>query len=238
MARCRAQTRQPLRVGWWRQHRRDEAPVACGPRPGWGPLQQGTLACAASGGRWSQDRLCRAGLSEASMCGACKLDRGTIKHRVYLCPLLEPWRRQALSEEVLAMAKAAEDDHPLWCRGLLPRGMLPLVPAFAPRRQVVWTRRGDGTQTIEGDVFTDGSVTNPDIVELSAGGWAVAQLTHADGSNPQCVVLFHGQVPYEEVDSTICEIYALYMALCHVAGFMRIHIDNDETINGVRQGER
>jgi hypothetical protein len=210
--------------------------VARPPRPGWGPQQQGALACAASGGLWLQQRLCEAGLSEQATCVACGGAPGTLKHRLYLCPALHAWRSQSVSDDVLARAIAAEEDHPLWCRGILPCAMLPVLPAFAPKRQVVWSRTGDGQAMVEGDVFTDGSVTNPDIASLSAGGWAVAQMVRRAG-RLVCHTLFHGDVPFQEVDSTTCEIYALLMAMSHLSGPARIHVDNDETIHGMEMGQ-
>ena len=61
----------------------------------WNFQHQGALACVASGGVWLEDRNHQAGYTATNLCQGCGTAVGSLKHRLYDCPLLAPWRGQA-----------------------------------------------------------------------------------------------------------------------------------------------
>jgi hypothetical protein len=98
------------------------------------------------------------GCRTADFCQACGTAVGSMRHRLYHCPLLHPWRVQALE-----VGRTAPDDHTLYCRGLLPASWLPAWARCTDDPGLTWTTRGsDGTGSLAGHVFTDGSLVCPD----------------------------------------------------------------------------
>ena len=64
-----------------------------------------------------QDRKYKAGYTSSDLCQACGTAVGSMPHRLYDCPLLHPWRVQALDFDVIEAGRTSADDHPLYCRG-------------------------------------------------------------------------------------------------------------------------
>ena len=200
----------------------------------WTYQHQGALACVASGGVWLEARKHQAGYTATDLCQACGTARGTLQHRLYDCPLLTPWRGQALDFYTIEAGRTAADDHPLYCRGLLPTAWLPPWTRCTDGPALTWTTRGaDGTGSLTGHVFTDGSLVCPDQPRYCAGGWAVVQIHPVDH---RVQVAYQGRVPYDDLDSTACEIYALYMSLAFLIGHVTVHVDNAEVVHGMQRG--
>jgi hypothetical protein len=200
----------------------------------WSPQHQGALACAAAGGIWLEARKHSAGYTATALCRGCGTALGTLQHRLYDCPLLTPWRNQALDFYTIEAGRTATDDHPLYCRGLLPSAWLPQWTRCTDGPALTWTARGeDGSGTLSGHVFTDGSLANPDQPRYCAGGWSVVQIHQ---STHRVQVAYQGRVPYDDLDSTACEIYALLMSLSFVCGHITVHVDNEEVGHGIRRG--
>ena len=73
----------------------------------------------------------------------------------------------------------------------------------------------------------------PDQPRYCAGGWAVVQIHPCDH---RVQVAYQGRVPYHDLDSTACEIYALYMSLAFLVGHVTVHVDNAEVVHGMQRG--
>jgi ribonuclease HI len=201
----------------------------------WSPKHQGALACTASGGVWLEARKHSAGYTATALCQGCGTALGTLQHRLYNCPLLDPWRSFALDFDTIEAGRMATDDHPLYCRGLLPSTWLPHWTRCTDGPALSWTARGDdGSGTLSGHVFTDGSLVCPDQPRYCAGGWSVVQI---HPSTHRVQVAYQGRVPFDDLDSTACEIYALLMSLAFVCGHITVHVDNAEVVHGMSRGK-
>jgi hypothetical protein len=53
----------------------------------------------------------------------------------------------------------------------------------------------------------------------------------------QVQVAYQGRVPFDDLDSTACEIYALLMSLAFVCGHITVHVDNAEVGHGMSRGQ-
>jgi hypothetical protein len=98
-----------------------------------------------------------------------------MKHRVYDCMALESDRLQFISPELRARARAAPDGHPLYCRGILPKSLLPKCAPPDLDLNEHWIR-GEHGALFEGSVYLDGSLRNSSFGDLRTGGWAAVQL--------------------------------------------------------------
>ncbi len=53
----------------------------------------------------------------------------------------------------------------------------------------------------------------------------------------QVQVAYQGRVPFDDLDSAACEIYALLMSLAFVCGHITVHVDNAEVGHGMSRGQ-
>ena len=89
---------------------------------------------------------------------------------------------------------------------------------------------------MRGKLYTDGSVVFPAYPSFCAGGWAVVQMQEPPGRGPECMAACHGQVPCEDLDSTACELYALFMALRRFSGPACVFVDSEVVLRSIDLG--
>ena len=181
----------------------------------WTPEQQGAALATAMGAVWPQARLFAAGLVADDACRARRAAPGTLQHRLYHCAATAAYRATALTPATAKAGAAANDGHPLYCRGIIPSSML-------PRWQDRPTTAVDTTQwhrgragTVTGDIFTDGALIHAGLGELAVGGWAVAQLQAGENGYATCTASCSGRVQMDEpcLDALSCELVAVIKAL-------------------------
>ncbi|CAK0807698.1 unnamed protein product, partial [Prorocentrum cordatum] len=192
-----------------------------------------------SNAHWPQQRLCRSGERNHSRCCLCGAARGTLWHRLFECPALEPVRRDSVSTRLLRCARrvralggeAAED----FARGWPPAPF----PRLGPRSdamEVYWINRPADSR-LTGRLFLDGSALEPAFGALRRAGWAIVQ-TDADGN---LIAAAFGTVRRDlcpQQTSKNAEDFACWM-LCEVAGpgALELNIDCSSTVACLRRGK-
>ena len=76
--------------------------------------------------------------------------RGTVGHRTYSCKLLQPEREQGIGKELVDSALVALEinpEDPFYTRGLMPRNVLPVLPAISGEAYFIYRDDAGGILT-------------------------------------------------------------------------------------------
>ena len=196
----------------------------------WGSAQRAGLRSAMADRQWTQDRLHAANLAPSPECQLCwaaaKWDtergcrtcrhpvaRGTKGHRLWECPVTEPWRIQVAPPVLLRRRECAKQAGQLntatWTRGLWPL-QAQSVPKPPEEATFSWVKRPHD-DCVDGILYTDGSLIDglPDYGGLCGRlGWSFVAVNRqgritasAHGSPPAWITTVYG-----------AEVWALMMA--------------------------
>ena len=225
------------------------------PRDGWGPREQGALRSAVCNRQWPQSRLHQAGKVASPNCrlcvnsGICDANssdwrhRGTLLHRIWLCPVLEEARRNMVPEWLLDEVKKAirpdgsmaPDKLALYTRALMRSPEASVSPAPS-EETFVWVKRPkDGMA--EGKIYVDGSLLDGEwqLAGCCARrGWALAAVdcngtvtAAAKGRPPAWCSGIHG-----------AELWGLLMATQVAAPGVPFRVDCLAVQQGAQRGQQ
>ncbi|CAK0854014.1 unnamed protein product [Prorocentrum cordatum] len=107
---------------------------------------QSALGAYISNAHWTQAMLLDAGERGHARCNCCGAERGTLWHRLFECPVLEPQRRDGVSARLKRCAE---------------------------RARAAYLRPAD--EKLNGKLYLDGSALEPQFGALRRAGWAIAQ---------------------------------------------------------------
>ncbi len=201
------------------------------------PMAKASLRRAFTGGYWSSARRKENGLAESCSCPKCGAALDDIYHRIWECEAMHEQRMRYTSESMRTAAAAASRSDPRWTRALTaePKGRM-----AAPRRdhdeEWVFAPGVPQERCLSGDVYTDGSATNPRCPEVRRAGWSAIQVDERG----DLVKGVYGHVPAEasvEQTAGAGELYALRRAAELAASDANIHTDYQGILDGVRAGE-
>eukprot|EP00971_Amphidinium_carterae_P070747 1399124-Amphidinium_carterae.1 len=140
-------------------------------------LQQKCLQCVMAGGRWTQERLFRHGMSRSDQCMACQSALGTAEHRVLRCPEWEELRQAYLSPQTREWFADGAGGLPLH---LLVNGWAPLLAVAWPAAHDPQVMCRGPDSPFVGKVYTDGSARSPRDGQLRRSGFAIVAVTDWD----------------------------------------------------------
>ena len=141
--------------------------------------QRIALGSAATGGQWTAKRHHAAEHCEDDLCLLCRSAVGTEWHRIHDCTL-ETRRMQFLTPALRARAATQRcTHHDRWTRGHLPRSAYPPVPKQPERTFCQW--HNSVTTVFMGQVFLDGSNSNPDRADYSSNACSVVSMKTQNG---------------------------------------------------------
>ncbi len=201
------------------------------------PMAKASLRRAFTGGYWTSARRMEHGLSADARCPLCGAAVDDIFHRMWECLELHDCRHRYTTERMRDAAAEAGRSSLRWTRAVAaePRGVM-----AAPRRDHgetwVFAPGVPHERWLAGDVYTDGSATNPRHPEVRRAGWAAIQVD----DQGELIKGVYGHVPAEastEQTAGAGELYALRRAAELAAGDTVIHTDYQTIIDGVKAGE-
>lgn len=219
----------------------------------WGPSQKGALRSTLSNRQWTQCRLHSAGLASTKNCwlcvqlGFCSADdpdpvhRGTMLHRIWLCPATESARKDMVPSWLYSEVKRAirpdstmaPSDLALYTRALVASPAASLEPP--PKDDTFeWVQRpADGI--VSGKIYVDGSRLDGEwrLAGMCARlGWAFAAYDDngylcaaARGRPPAWVGGIHG-----------AELWGLSMAISSADPWAPIRVDCLSVQQGSQKG--
>ena len=174
------------------------------------------------------------------------LPAGTLGHRLYACPVLEPDRARLASGQVLACVNELSQqaggspgegiDSAQWLRGLFPKPV-ELVPPKPRDDSFHWEVRPEGGLCSEGTVYTDGPLIDAEAVYhglCGRLGWAFVVLA-PDGS---VVAAAFGRPPWWVDSIHGAELWALAMATEYCLPFLPFRTDCYAVFQGVWRGQQ
>ena len=196
----------------------------------WGSAQRAGLRSALADRQWTQDRLHAAHLAPSPECQLCwaaaqwdadhgsrtcrhPIARGTKIHRLWECPVTEPWRLQVAPPVLLRRRAAAKQaglvNTAMWTRGMWPL-RAQLVPKPPEEATFTWVKQPPD-DCVDGTLYTDGSMIDgpPHYGGLCGRlGWSFVAISRqgritasAHGSPPAWITTVYG-----------AEVWALLMA--------------------------
>ena len=196
----------------------------------WGPAQRAGLHSAMADRQWTQDRLHAANLAPSPECQLClassawdaergcrmcrhPIARGTKGHRLWECPVTEPWRNRVAPPVLLQRRQRAKIAGKL-CTAAWTRGFWPLRAQDVPRppeeETFTWVKRPpDGC--VDGVVYTDGSLIDglPAYGGLCGRlGWSFVAVNLLG----RITAAAHGSLPAWVTSVYGAEVWALLMA--------------------------
>ena len=156
----------------------------------WSSAARGQLGSLLAGRQWPQARLHAYGWASNPWCQLClqvhgREVEGTLAHRLWCCPVLDPVRANVFPEDVLRAAKAAQaagEGHlPLWSRGL---GTIDIaaIPVHPPA-SFSWITAPPDEVLLPALIYTDGSGMDRDLVAgeiMARYAWSLV-VVRADG---------------------------------------------------------
>jgi hypothetical protein len=226
------------------------------PGEDWGPKTRGALVAAVTNRQWPQAKLVQAMLVKSNNCrlrvamGLCDPEdsdpkhKGTIVHRLWICPVLHSYRCKCVDAALIqeARSKIALDgsmapvDFLLYTRALMP-SLQPEIPQQSPFESFEWVVVPEHSADTTGCcIYIDGSFLFSEARYcglVARRGWALAVSNAADeliasarGRPPQWVGGIHGS-----------ELWSLLQALQLGMMQSRIFTDCMAVLLGARRGE-
>ncbi len=201
-----------------------------------GPAARACLRRTFAGGYWSGARRAAAGLAASARCD-CGAPMDDTFHRLYECSRSQSARDTMLSEQSLAMAKAAGREHPLWTRALArdPKGELPKAKCSHDEYWLFAEDAHDKSHTLSGNMFIDGSALFPTCAAARRAGWTALDLK-GDGTVRAAV---YGHVPLDISPTQTAssgELHGLRRAVELACGPSRCFTDYQAAVDGSRRG--
>ena len=204
-----------------------------------GPEQKGALRSLVAGRQWTQQRLHSAGLVESNLCQLCLgmpggNQVGTLLHRCF-CPALGEFIHQHMPCWMRAHLDTHGSDLSSQVHLAVTRGLFPALVLSSRAEEVfdtfIWEKQCLSIPC-GCTVFTDGSLLDGSMPkQYQSLGWAFAVLSPegvfiaaAYGTPPKWVDTIQG-----------AELWAVQMALMHVAFPDRVLTDCDSVRIGVRK---
>ena len=190
------------------------------------PAVVASTAALPEGGWWSQEKLFAKGLAADPFCRLCKTAVGSLRHRLFFCP----FRREAMEAECpLPIRKQAidEKDNPLFTEGIPLRPQCPPPPPAAEQ----WIGEPPhGGAVAWGDAYTDGALKGT-VPKARRAGWAYVV-------DDRTAPLWGKFGTCSETYPTVlrAELRALLEILRVTAGPIVIHVDNQQVVDGARNG--
>ena len=183
--------------------------------------EQVALRSAVVGGQWPQVRLFQAGLCEVPWCALCLAYgievRGTIIHRVYMCPHVEARvgtkRPQELNEEWEKRGKGVGEGMREGAKAMeWERGLVTGTAFIRMKREEKFVRVMEPQGLVEeANIYMDGSMFDGFCEDLAACGWAFAIV-----KGGAVVGLARGVPPCHVRSIPATEAWALAMAVDRV----------------------
>ena len=161
------------------------------------------------GSCWTAHRKKLSGYDVDDICPLCGAEGDTVHHRLWICPVVDCFRRQALksgktdNQHIIGAMAAKDPKNPLATRALYqhPAEEAPLPATKGVVTVTGWSRDAYGQPLhgpmalsaglIDGDTFPDGAAFPHPVKELSRAGWAAVVV---DGGG-QVLVEARGPVP-------------------------------------------
>ena len=148
------------------------------------------------------------------------------------CSTTAAVREEFKDQDILHDAQSALlGGSPLFVHGIPVQEEEPKGPPFVER----WC---GGVQPIDndpyvftGNVFTDGAMKGPALARLRRAGWAAVTVD----DNANIVYGLYGTCPDRFPTAFRAELLAVERVLAYAWPPVRIHIDNQEVINGIQQ---
>ncbi|CAK0826411.1 unnamed protein product, partial [Prorocentrum cordatum] len=148
-----------------------------GPDSGPRVWEQNVLEAYISNAHWTQARLFDAGERRHARCCGYGAERGTLWHRLFGCPVLEPQRRDGVSARLKRGAERARapgeraGDNFGRCWPPAPE------PPQGRRTDAMWVQYvcRPADDKLNGKLYLDGSALEPQVGALRGAGWAIAQ---------------------------------------------------------------
>jgi hypothetical protein len=222
----------------------------------WGPKTRGAFVSAATNRQWPQARLYQAHLVETRNCRLCVAmglcdpedddpkHKGTMVHRLWICPALHPYRLQCVDAALIreARSKIARDgsmapaDFLLYTRAVMP-SLEPMVPKQNPQESFEWVvGPGQHLDTTGYSVYIDGSFLYSEARYCglaSRRGWALAVYNAAD----ELVASARGRPPHWVQGIHGAELWSLLQAVQLGILECKIFTDCMAVLLGARRGE-
>ena len=189
-----------------------------------------------TGAQWTQAKLASQRQGEPPTCLACGAEDGTLRHRHFRCDAGLVLRRQERADPffdtVAAAGARSPDEHPFFGRALVRDPAL----AFPPPREeeaLVWVQEPPGGG-FEGEVFTDGSNSDPCDCLTGRAGCGVAAL----GADGVLLGRLCAAVPGPTQDPLKAELWGLLLALRFAVGQLTVRPDCSVLVKGVAKGRK
>ena len=187
-------------------------------------------------GWWTQSRLHREGFPGVTddVCRACNSAVGTLWHRCVACSVTAAVREEYNDQDILYDAQSALlGGSPLFVNGIPALEEEPKGPPFVERWCGGVHPADNDPYVFTGNVFTDGAMRGPALARLRRAGWAAV----AVDDNANIVYGLYGTCPDPFPTAFRAELLAVERVLAYAWPPVKLHIDNQEVINGISRGK-